>query len=117
MPSPKKNETASKAQPDYWAQQEIEKANQERSERAQKYGKFYWIVSLDKEEISFNADAVRVVDGALVAYYLRDDVERPSYFWAPGVWKECYAASVFDGSPVCVDNIFKPEPRPRLTRP
>lgn len=116
MPKPKQNQAEKQVATDYFAQEEIAAAQKLRSERALRYGKFYWIVSLDKEEISFNADAVRIVDGALVAYYLQDGVELPSYFWAPGVWKECYAASVFDGSPVCVDNIFKPQPRPRLTR-
>lgn len=90
-----------------------------------KWGQYYWGVSVPRAisksgYIYLNADSVRIEHGALI--FQRDDVSGidakdtealkgyrgayvgATYIFAPGQWQRFFAASVFSGAPVAVDN-------------
>lgn len=68
-------------------------------------GKFYWHVHCPENRIYLRADRVEVVEGCLLFYCSTDDGQELIYLaLAPGKWEHFYAASMLDGSPVCVDS-------------
>ena len=80
------------------------------NKNAEKYGKFYWGVTLsDGRSLSFFANKIDVKDGALVATHEilssneDDGLPQTPLIIASGQWSACYAADVFTGDPVCID--------------
>ena len=84
--------------------------------RSLKYGSKCWcIFPAEGDEIQISADRIEVNSaGALLAYggyrNINDDYANDAsfkemivYAFAAGQWKEFYAASCIDGSPVCRD--------------
>ena len=84
--------------------------------RSEKYGSKCWCIFPAKgDAIQISADRIEVNSaGALLAFggyrnidddYATDESfkEMIVYAFAPGQWKEFYAASCFDGSAVCRD--------------
>jgi hypothetical protein len=83
---------------------------------AEKYGKFYWGAILsDGRFISFYANKVDVVDGALIASREvlspseNDGLPQNLLAIAAGQWSSYFAASVITGDPVCIDRTEKEE--------
>lgn len=74
-----------------------------------RYGQCFYMAGLpDGRELAFHADRVEVIGGCLVASQVDDGHWDTTLTLAPGAWAHCYAASVIDGSPVCVERLAAP---------
>ncbi|MGW0039853.1 hypothetical protein [Gordonia sp. NPDC003376] len=74
---------------------------------AERYGRKYWIVGLaDGREMGIKADSLDASDGILSAI---GDEGYALLILRPAYWMYAYAASVVDGTPVCVDNLDAPD--------
>lgn len=75
-------------------------------------GNYYWTAGLqDGREVTFYADEIRFQDGALLAVSkIPSATSNPNLRLAlpAGAWTHVYAASIIDGSPICIDHL--PEP-------
>jgi hypothetical protein len=74
--------------------------------RSDKYGKYYWRIDLSNSEvIGCFADEVEVLpDGTLALLRVKDGkVQFQNLIVAAGKWDDCYAASMWDGSAVAID--------------
>lgn len=76
------------------------------------YGKYFWVVSTPEKHTSgpdkgkfvcryFNADRMEVKDGCLL--FFNDKQGLTSFVFAPGTWRQAWAASCLDGRPVAED--------------
>lgn len=79
-----------------------------------KYGDLYWLVILaDGDEIELSADDMTFnTDGSLV-FYGHSAKDNSVRFVVAGFaarqWRSVFAISVFDGHPVAVGGVVKPE--------
>jgi hypothetical protein len=70
------------------------------------YGELFWKIGLpDGRQVSIHADAIDVVDGALVTKSHGKALpnEFAGLILAPGQWEYAYAASVFEGNAIAID--------------
>ncbi|HXU01469.1 MAG TPA: hypothetical protein VN903_10770 [Polyangia bacterium] len=69
------------------------------------YGQFYWRIVGAVGDVHLHADAIRVVDGALLCLRRREGGPDELLFAvAPGAWRYFYAASLIDGGAVSVEH-------------
>lgn len=79
---------------------------------AESGGNYYWTAGLqDGREFSFYADEIRFQDGSLLAVSkVQGALSNPNVRLAlpAGSWTHVYAASIIDGSPICIDQLPAP---------
>jgi len=81
----------------------------------EKYGRFYWLVTLDSGEQYIHADSVSLDHGCLVMNHNLDDHKSQTIF-APGKWLSCHPASVLDGDMVTVEHDLPIPKKPVATK-